>query len=466
MLAVWVGVFGNEKLSSRDVKFDNSKGIDIDRNSVLLESNKSILKSRLLTAGNVDLHTGSSNYSYDKIDSFKPRSGINSCILKSEIIEEQSKWKEKLPQVEVVSAMKPPKFGGSPQFISVGSKETDCLYIGSSGTGLVESRIGRCTRNTSRNASLDVSLTSKTCEKKRGRSKSSSSCSKMSGSNGQVMKYRVGPFKLTRKLNTPRDGEVLEYIFDESLPMSEYIVETVRNHIQRGMILCLKPGGNVWGEVINVVSEILTEFETNMHHEERKNWFLSTRDMFNIIILEKNEAVEVSKMKPEIFIPIHQKVIGHWLLFVVFVEDSLVQIWDSFLRSGELTGRSVVDEVLINLDIYLAPDIAKYKQTRWSFTKFRIETNRDVPQQKNCNDCGIYVINFLEQGDWSLLRHSNYHSESDRARVAVNIVLSDQNQNKERLCRDAKVYYWEKFTSCNVNNGGFDPRYQKYKFEA
>ncbi|PON44093.1 hypothetical protein TorRG33x02_331800 [Trema orientale] len=232
------GVFGNEKLSSGDVKFDNSKGIDIDRDSVLLESNKFILKCGLLTAGNVDLHTDSSNCSYDKIDRFIPKSGINSCILKSEIIEEQSKWKRKLLQVEVLSAMKPPKFGGSPQFTSIGSKETDCLYIGSSGTGLVKSRVGRCTRNASRNASLDVSLS-----KKRDMSKLSGSCSKMSGGNGQVMKYRVGPFKLTRKLNAPRDSEVLEYIFDESLPMSEYIVETVHNHIQRGMILCLKPGG-------------------------------------------------------------------------------------------------------------------------------------------------------------------------------------------------------------------------------
>ncbi|PON49995.1 hypothetical protein PanWU01x14_226320 [Parasponia andersonii] len=271
------GVFGNEKLSSGDVKFDNSKGIDIDRDSVLLETNKSILKSGLLSAGNVDLHTSSSNCLYDKINSFISGSGISSCILKSEIIEEQSKWKGKLPQVEVVSAMKPPKFGRSPQFTSVGSKETDCLYIGRSGTGLVEIRMRRCTLNASHNASLDVSFSSKTCEKKRDRSKSSGSCSKMCGGNCQVLNYRVGPFKLTRKLNAPRDGEVLEYIFDESLPMSEYIVETVHNRIQRRMMLCLKLEGNVWGEVINAVWEILTEFETNMHHEERKNWFLSTR---------------------------------------------------------------------------------------------------------------------------------------------------------------------------------------------
>ncbi|PON86406.1 hypothetical protein TorRG33x02_177470 [Trema orientale] len=146
------GVFGNEKLSSGDVKLDNSKGIDIDRDLVLLETKKSILKSRLLTRG---------------------------------------------PLIFILAA------------------EVNCLYIGRSGTRLVESRIRRCTRN----ASLDISLTSKTCEKKKGRSKSSESYSKMSGCNGQVMKYRVGSFKVTKKLNAPRDGEVLEYIFDESLLM-------------------------------------------------------------------------------------------------------------------------------------------------------------------------------------------------------------------------------------------------------
>ncbi|PON87128.1 hypothetical protein TorRG33x02_170770 [Trema orientale] len=237
------GVFENEKLSSGDVKLDNNKGIDIDRDLALLETNKSILKSGLLTRGNVDLHTSSSNYSYDKIDSFISESEFNSCILKSEIIEEHSKRKGKLPQVEVISAMKPSKFGGSLQF----SSQVDCLHIGRSGTELVESRIRWCTRN----ASLDISLTSKTCE------------------------------------------------------------------------------------VINVVSEILTEFETNMHYE-RKDWFLSTRDMFNIIMLEKNEAVEVSKLRPEVG---GKNIINDFYMgnLRYCKKDVVVQIWPSFLRSSEST---------------------------------------------------------------------------------------------------------------------------------
>ncbi|PON77699.1 hypothetical protein PanWU01x14_024550 [Parasponia andersonii] len=100
-------MFGNMKLSSGDVKLNNSKDIDVDRDSILLETNKSILKSGLLTGG----------------------------------------------------------------------------------------------------------------RKKKGRSKSSGSSSKMSNGNGQLLKYKVGPFKFIRKLNAPRDSEVLEYIFDEPLQM-------------------------------------------------------------------------------------------------------------------------------------------------------------------------------------------------------------------------------------------------------
>ncbi|PON90109.1 hypothetical protein TorRG33x02_141410 [Trema orientale] len=43
--------------------------------------------------------------------------------------------------------------------------------------------------------------------------------------------------------------------------------------------------------------------------------------------------------------------------------------------------------------------------------------------------------------------------DEDRARVAVNLVMSDHNMNKEKLCSDAKEYYRTRFAAVNFSTG-------------
>lgn len=52
---------------------------------------------------------------------------------------------------------------------------------------------------------------------------------------------------------------------------------------------------------------------------------------------------------------------------------------------------------MVNLDQILEDDIRTSKPVGWSFKNFKIVTQVHVPQQQNGTDCGVYVINFMEQ---------------------------------------------------------------------
>lgn len=51
------------------------------------------------------------------------------------------------------------------------------------------------------------------------------------------------------------------------------------------------------------------------------------------------------------------------------------------------------------LNMYFLDEIRAYKLHSWAFKKFNIVTHQNALQQKNNFDCGIHVINFIEQRD-------------------------------------------------------------------
>ncbi|PON42728.1 Ulp1 protease family, C-terminal catalytic domain containing protein, partial [Parasponia andersonii] len=61
---------------------------------------------------------------------------------------------------------------------------------------------------------------------------------------------------------------------------------------------------------------------------------------------------------------------------------------------------------MTNLDLILDDDILETKREGWSFSKFRVTIQKDAPQQTNGTDCGIYVINLMEQRHMKELEQS------------------------------------------------------------
>ncbi|POO01199.1 Ulp1 protease family, C-terminal catalytic domain containing protein [Trema orientale] len=65
---------------------------------------------------------------------------------------------------------------------------------------------------------------------------------------------------------------------------------------------------------------------------------------------------------------------------------------------------------MTNLDLILDDDISETKRDGWSFSKFRVTTQQDAPQQTNGTDCGIYVNNLMEQRHMKELEQSKVYS--------------------------------------------------------
>ena len=111
-------------------------------------------------------------------------------------------------------------------------------------------------------------------------------------------------------------------------------------------------------------------------------------------------------------------------------------------------------------------DIIRQKWSDFSFAQFTVTTITNAPQQSNCFDCGVFVINWLEGRQRQYLNDSKvfifiklyfksyiylyltcphnkandiyfklfqFQSQNEWARIAVNIVTSDINKLKFTL---------------------------------
>ncbi|XP_062085711.1 uncharacterized protein LOC133791816 [Humulus lupulus] len=147
-----------------------------------------------------------------------------------------------------------------------------------------------------------------------------------------------------------------------------------------------------------------------------------------------------SNFKPvdglQIFIPVHIQNIRHFVLFLLHVGIKVVEIWDSLLHKGKSRGAKLVQPVLKQLDDLLGDQIASMGPD-WSFSSFTVSTVTNVPQQSNSYDCGIFVVNWMEQRPIDDFQHD---SKNERSRVAGNIFTSKCNKLKESVMVDAMIH--------------------------
>ncbi|PON95507.1 Ulp1 protease family, C-terminal catalytic domain containing protein [Trema orientale] len=107
------------------------------------------------------------------------------------------------------------------------------------------------------------------------------------------------------------------------------------------------------------------------------------------------------------------------------------------------------------LDVILKDDIANTMPTDFSFSKFDMFTNPDIPQQKNNFDCGIYVINFMQETKFADLEEPKYKSADARVKLAIQIATSNLNLHFPTLKKKALQNYNSKFRLVSSNNAGF-----------
>ncbi|KAM6571043.1 hypothetical protein CsatA_015123 [Cannabis sativa] len=254
-------------------------------------------------------------------------------------------------------------------------------------------------------------------------------------------KKDVGPFKVNVSLVNVEMDKIISYLFEKSLKSSDIVVDTEFHQLERHIFQTLAPSQNINGEIINIVSEMCTHKRRDSMSKTGSNWYLTTwmTSKFTYSKKSQRNGGTSNPMRSfflgdlalceKIFVPVHVRSKDHWILLIVKMKG-IIEIWDS-LHGGKSVGNEILKEAIKNLDCFLSEEIKKlHGGNKWSFTEFEV-IMMDVPQQPNTFDCGIYVINFMEERDTQFLVPPNYDSDNERMRVAWKIFSSSFNKVRE-----------------------------------
>ncbi|XP_060958289.1 uncharacterized protein LOC133030092 [Cannabis sativa] len=255
-------------------------------------------------------------------------------------------------------------------------------------------------------------------------------------------KKDVGPFKVNVSLVNVEMDKIISYLFEKSLKSSDIVVDTEFHQLERHIFQTLAPSQNINGEIINIVSEMCThKRRRDSMSKTGSNWYLTTwmTSKFTYSKKSQRNGGTSNPMRSfflgdlalceKIFVPVHVRSEDHWILLIVKMKG-IIEIWDS-LHGGKSVGNEILKEAIKNLDCFLSEEIKKlHGGNKWSFTEFEV-IMMDVPQQPNTFDCGIYVINFMEERDTQFLVPPNYDSDNERMRVAWKIFSSSFNKVRE-----------------------------------
>ncbi|KAF4390499.1 hypothetical protein F8388_005996 [Cannabis sativa] len=239
-------------------------------------------------------------------------------------------------------------------------------------------------------------------------------------------KNEVGPFKVNVALVDVEMDKIISYLFEKSLKSSDILVDTEFHQLERYIFQTLAPSQNINGEIINIASEMCTHKRKDSMSKTGSNWYLTTwmtiQSKFTYSKKSQRSGGTSNPMRSfflgdlalceKIFVPVHVRSEDHWILLIVKMKG-IIEIWDS-LHGGKSVGNEILKESL-------------HGGNKWSFTEFEV-IMMDVPQQPNTFDCGIYVINFMEERDTQFIVPL---IDNERMRVAWKIFSSSFNK-KER----------------------------------
>ncbi|KAI9078142.1 hypothetical protein K1719_039910 [Acacia pycnantha] len=242
------------------------------------------------------------------------------------------------------------------------------------------------------------------------------------------------------------DFQMIQYVF-ECLSPGVYVFQSPCFHLTQNEFITLKPGTWLNSPVIDTFVEILTESEKNK--ATPSNCYLPA--MFSkeaLKYVEHNFKQFVQKHKirenylfhiksPEkVFIPvrIEQETQGHFYLYIFHLNKKVVEIWDSL---PTFVAETVRDETTKKL--FFAMEIL-FNQEKGAFSDYQKEMANDICFQDNGFDCGVFVINYMQQSDNYVKRDSSFQFDSKKERedLALKLLTNDLNQEKQNLYDKAR----------------------------
>lgn len=177
------------------------------------------------------------------------------------------------------------------------------------------------------------------------------------------------------------------------------IHESSNIEITREVLQCLRPGGWLNDEVINLYLELLKEREKRNPKEFLKCHFFNTffykklisgRGGYDFKAVRRwttrrkigYDLIECDK----IFVPIHKEI--HWCLAVINIKDKKFQYLDS------LGGMDF--HVLHILVRYLVDEVKDKSSKDMDTSAWKQEFVDGLPEQENGSDCGMFMIKYAD----------------------------------------------------------------------
>ncbi|XP_054790651.1 putative ubiquitin-like-specific protease 1B [Prosopis cineraria] len=281
----------------------------------------------------------------------------------------------------------------------------------------------------------------------------------------------VGPSSVSHMMNEA-DLRLIQYVFEQSRS-DETIFSSPRLHLKQSEFTTLRPETYLDSWVIDIFVYILTEIERNRskplncyvpvifsnkalqsdvssflkfveRHNMRENY------MFDLKYCEKVLSIYI--------IPVHveKNRCGHFYLYIIHVEDQVVEIWDS-LRDQfmDKTEREQITKKILLVMETLFEDVMS--------TKFHWRMASNIQSQSNGYDCGVFVIKYMQQLDNYVRQNPSFQFDSNKERLdlALELLNSDFNQEREILSHKAtgsyaQVHSEEDIDSCGIKRKQVD----------
>ncbi|CAL8091593.1 unnamed protein product [Prunus armeniaca] len=283
-------------------------------------------------------------------------------------------------------------------------------------------------------------------------------------------KIKIGPFKLKHGDLQDSDFELFSYIFrSNNLPSDEVIIQ-IKNehHVTRREFMCLRPEMWINDQVLNAQVYYLQEkgsgnwyFPTYMSEQVNNT---SDDQLFQLGVKLKKEnsnrfTVGLHKCQ-KIFIPVYDRIGKHWYLVVVHIGDKKVEIWDSLPGARYNAGRYQLGERIMKvLDYMYKDEIVKYFEKGWQFAKFNIVRTDKARKQQNGYDCGIFVMNWLEDIECTSHGSNKFQHATERVRVALSLLKNPNNTCLKEVRESARRVVDEELDKLAEQHGPFIPHH-------
>ncbi|XP_034219169.1 uncharacterized protein LOC117630574 [Prunus dulcis] len=262
-------------------------------------------------------------------------------------------------------------------------------------------------------------------------------------------KMKIGPFKLKPGDLEDSDLELFSYIFRSNNLSSDEIIIQIENkhHVTRGEFMCLRPEEWINDGVLNAHVYYLQEkgsgnwyFPTYMAEQVQ-----NTRDgqLFELAVKLRREntnrfTVGLKKCE-KMFIPVFDRIGSHWYLIVVLPSDKKVEIWDSLPGPKYNAGRyQQAERIMKVLDHIYNEEIVNYFEKGWQFAKFNIVRTDKARRQVNGCDCGVFVMNWLQDIECRSHGSNKFQHASERVRIALSLLKNPRNRRLKEVRESAR----------------------------